>query len=364
MFSTRRRGRPRAAVAGRPKLRIAFAGDFLSGQTEAWLMAHGFDELHRHTDALTWKFLPRSTDDHEIAPRDLEGRDALILRGQHVRRQTLTTEVARTLTVVARNGSGYDKIDLDACTAAEVLVFNVPEAVTHGTAFGAFVLMAGIARKLVALDRIVREGRWDDRHDYIGDELRYKTLGIVGLGRIGQEVARLVGPLEMRLLAYGPRLTPERARGVDAACVPLDTLLAEADFVCLTCPLTDETRGLIGARELALMKRTAYLVNVARGEIVDQTALAAALGAGGIAGAGLDVFAEEPPAPTDPLLGLENVILNPHFVGYTHDVVRQSAGGTIRGLAAIAAGLIPSHVLNPEVLDRPGFATKLARFRG
>jgi len=187
-------------------------------------------------------------------------------------------------------------------------------------------------------------------------------LGVVGPGRIGRELIRLVAPLEMRVLAYSPRLTPERAASFGGECVSLETLLAESDFVCVTCALTAETTGLLGARQLAMMKPTAYLINVARGAVIDQAALTQALGERKIADAALDVFVKEPLPADDPLTRLDNVLLCPHAAADSRDFGRRGIRDSVNGLVLIAQGQIPPDVVNPEVLTQPGFRAKLARY--
>ena len=342
-------------------MRLAISGDFLSVTSEEQLMDLGLNQLLTYREQFTWRFMPTVSEEAPIRPGQLDGCDALLLRGQPLTAEALTPAAQVDLIAVARAGAGYDKVDLAACTAADVVVFITPDAFSHATAFGAFALLIGAAKKLRQLDRLVREGRWDERGDFIGADVRGQTLGIVGPGRIGRELARLAGLLDMRVLAYSPRLTPERAATFGAQAVPLDTLLAQADFVCLTCALTPETRGLLDARRLALMKPTAYLVNVARGAVVDQAALTAALAEGRIAGAALDVFATEPLPPDDPLTRLDNVLLTPHSVSGSPGANRQVFRDVIEGLLCLGRGEIPRDVVNPDVLTRPGFQAKLTR---
>ena len=196
----------------------------------------------------------------------------------------------------------------------------------------------------------------------LGGELQKKTLGIIGLGHSGRELARLVAPFEMRVLAYSPHADPLEADALGVVLTALDQLLAESDFVSLHCRLTPETRGLIGAAQLARMKPTAYLINIARGENVDQSALVEALRARRIAGAGLDVFEVEPLPADDPLLALDNVILTPHWLASTAEVWEATGRAMAEGMLRAARGHEPADVVNTEVLERPGFLAKLERF--
>jgi phosphoglycerate dehydrogenase-like enzyme len=222
--------------------------------------------------------------------------------------------------------------------------------------------MLALAKRLPQQERITRAGRWDLQTSVMGSELEGRTLGIIGLGHSGRELVRLAAPFAMRVLAYSPHADAAQAEAMGVRLTGLDELLCEADFVSLHCRLTERTRGLLGAAQLARMKPTAYLVNVARGELIDQPALVGALRQGQIAGAALDVFEEEPLPPGDPLLGLDNVILTPHWSASTSDVWAATGRAMAEGMLRAARGQVPQDVVNPEVLDRPGFRAKLARF--
>jgi phosphoglycerate dehydrogenase-like enzyme len=297
----------------------------------------------------------------EVMPPQIRDVDALVVVRPWVKAR-LFRDGAGDLVVIGRSGAGYDKIDLDACTANDVAVFNAPLALNHSTASSALMFLLVLAKKLPQQERITRLGRWDFQARTMGGELQGRTLGIVGLGHSGRELARLVAPFDMRILAYSPHADPAAAAGLGVRLAPLEEVLREADFLSLHCRLTPQSRRLIGAVELSKMKPTAYFVNVARGELVDQTALTEALREGRLAGAALDVYAQEPPPPDDPLLRLDNVVLTPHWSASTADVWRSSARVMIDGMLRVATGRVPDDVVNPAVLDRPGFRGKLARF--
>jgi phosphoglycerate dehydrogenase-like enzyme len=269
---------------------------------------------------------------------------------------------AENLVVLARAGAGYDKIDLAACTANDVVVFNAPDTLTHSTASAAFTLMLALAKKLPQQEDLVRTGRWDRQAEVLGDDLIGKTLGIVGLGKTGAELARLVAPFHMNLLAYSPSADPLQAEALGVRLVDLDGLLRTSDVVSLHCRLEDRTRGMLGERELGLLKASAYLVNVARGELIDDSALIRVLRERKIAGAGLDVFETEPLPVSSPLLELDNVILTPHWLPSTHRAARATRDLIVRNLLRVAQGLVPQYVINTEVVRQPGFRAKLARF--
>lgn len=338
------------------RMRIVASGDFLHTMGPETPETMGFGAYRAAAARLALDFLPSAPQTAAVPGGAMAGADTLLMLGQYLRRADI--EAAESLTLVARAGVGVDKIDLDACTDNGVLVFNAPDALTEGTAAGALALMLATSRQLVAMDRLTRAGRWDDRVHHRGREMYGKTLGIVGPGRIGGELIRLVAPFRMRILAYSPRLTPERAAAKGAEAVPLDRLMRDSDFVAVCCPLTEETRGLLGARELALLKPTAFLVNVGRGPVIDQDALVAALRARRFAGAGLDVFTVQPVPADDPVTGLDNVVLCPHAVCDTYELRADVLASTVRDLLAIADGGLPHAPVNPEVLETARFRAK------
>jgi phosphoglycerate dehydrogenase-like enzyme len=297
----------------------------------------------------------------EMTPAQIADADGLVVVRPWVRAAAFR-DGAEDLVVIGRSGAGYDKIDLEACTANDVAVFNAPLALNHSTGSSALLFLLALAKKLPQQERVTRAGRWDLQSKVMGGELQGRTLGIVGLGHSGRELARLVAPFAMRILAYSPHADRALAAGLGVLLTSLDDVLREADFLSLHSRLSPQTRGMIGAAELAKMKPTAYFVNVARGELVDQAALAEALRTGRLAGAALDVFEHEPPPPDDPLLQMDNVIVTPHWSASTVDVWQATARAMIDGMLRAATGRVPDNVVNPAVLGRPGFRAKLARF--
>jgi glyoxylate reductase len=251
------------------------------------------------------------------------------------------------LRAVCNVAVGYDNIDVPAATRRGVWVTNTPDVLTGATADLAWALLLAAARRVAEGDRFVRAGRWK-RWDWTmlrGVDVHGKTLGIVGAGRIGQAVGRRAVGFSMQVLYASRERKPGFERETGARRVPLDRLLRESDFVSIHLALTSETRGLIGARELGLMKPTAILVNTARGPIVDEAALVRALRSGGIRAAGLDVFEREP-AVHPGLLRLENVVLCPHIGSATDETRRAMYETALRNLAAILAGRRPPHPVN------------------
>jgi glyoxylate reductase len=255
------------------------------------------------------------------------------------------------LKAVANMAVGYDNIDLAAATARRIPVTNTPSVLTETTADLAWALLLAVARRVPEGDRYVRAGRFRVWHPmlFLGGDVHGKTLGIVGLGRIGAAVARRAGGFAMNILYQSRRRAPEALEAeLGARYVALDELLRSSDFVTLHTPYTPDTHHLIGSRELALMKPTAYLVNTSRGPVVDEAALVAALREGRIAGAALDVYEREPEL-TPGLAELENVVLTPHIGSASHQTRTRMALMAAENLLAVIEGRRPPNLVNPEV---------------
>jgi D-3-phosphoglycerate dehydrogenase len=248
-----------------------------------------------------------------------------------------------SLRAIGRPGIGVDNIDLEAAAARGVAVVNTPDGPTVSTAEHTVALLLALAKRLRSAPRLLASGG-SPYAEPPGVELEGKVLGLVGLGRVGRRVARICGPgLGMRVIAYDPYVGAESAAAVGAElCPSLDDVLGRADFVSLHLPSTGETKGLIDADALARLRPTAGLVNCARGPIVDEAALVAALRAGRLAGAALDVFDPEPPPPDHPLLAMENVVATPHTAGFTEDGLRKMGVGVAEGILAVLSGSPPA----------------------
>lgn len=249
---------------------------------------------------------------------------------------------ADRLRVIARYGAGVDRIDLAAAAARGIVVTNTPAANAAAVAELTIGLLVALARRIPALDRETRAGGWPRAS---GAALEGKTIGLVGFGAIGRRVARRLQGWECTLLAYDPAVTagdPEAA-ALGVRLLPLVALLAAGDFISLHAPAAPSTRGLVDAAFLAAMRPGAYLINTARGELVDEAALAAALHSGRLAGAALDAFAHEPPGLDHPLFALPNVIATPHIGAHTDGAARAMGWGSVRDLLAVLAGKMPSH---------------------
>ncbi len=235
------------------------------------------------------------------------------------------------LLAISSNGAGYDTVDVPACTAAGVAVVNQTGGNKEGVAEHVLAMMLTLSKRIGETDRYMRNRSDIPRVRFMGHDVLGRTIGIIGIGNIGSRVAELCrGLLRMRVLAYDPYLSAEQIAARGAEKTDLDTLLRDVDYVSVNCPRTVETLGMIGAREYALMKPGAYFITTARGGIHDEQALADALAAGMLAGAGLDVWAKEPPEPDHPLLRFDNVLVSPHTAGVTHEVAAEH-GALCRG---------------------------------
>jgi len=254
------------------------------------------------------------------------------------------------LLLVSTNGAGYDTVDVKACTERGVLVVNQAGGNAESVAEHVLGMMLMLVKRAVDCDRALRAGTLQNRGDFTGREAFGKTIGIVGIGNVGRRVAELCGGLlRMQVIAYDPYVDAEEMRRRGARKVDLDELLRSADFVSINCPLTDETRKMIGAREYASMRPTAYFITTARGFIHDETALAQAVREKKIAGAGLDVWDKEPPPADHPLLKFDNVIATAHTAGVTREA-RANMGKIAAEQVLAALDRKPvARMVNPQV---------------
>ncbi|EMA42711.1 phosphoglycerate dehydrogenase [Halococcus saccharolyticus] len=260
---------------------------------------------------------------------------------------------AEELTIVGRAGIGVDNIDIDAATEAGVIVANAPEGNVRAAAEHTVAMTFAAARSIPQAHTRLKAGEWA-KSDYLGTELNGATLGIVGFGRVGQEVAKKLDGLGMNLVAYDPYISEERAANLGAELVELDECLASADVLTIHTPLTPETENLIGEDELDRLGR-GYLVNCARGGVVDEAALAAAVADGSVAGAAIDVFAEEPVSQDNPLLDVENAIVTPHLAASTHAAQENVATSIADQVLAAFASKPVMNALNAPSMDASAF---------
>ena len=257
------------------------------------------------------------------------------------------------LLVVSTSGAGYDTVDVAACTAAGVLVVNQSGGNADAVAEHAVAMMLSLTKNIPQTDRSLRSAQRAPREKFKGWNATGRTVGVIGIGNTGRRVARICGlGLQMKVLACDPYLTAEQVKERGATKVDLPTLLAESRFVSVHCPYNDETRNMIGARELAAMQAGSYLITTARGGIVDEYALAAAMKSGHIAGAGIDVWNDEPPPLSHPLLAFDNLIATYHTAGITQDSRENMRTWNAQQVAGILRGERPPRLINPEAWDR------------
>ena len=270
---------------------------------------------------------------------------------------------APNLLIASSNGAGYDTVDVPACTKAGVLVLNQSGGNRQSVAEHVLGMMLTLSKRIAETDRLMRREANLNRNAYIGIEAYGKTIGIVGLGNIGTRVAELVrGLFGMRVLAYDPYVSAEEMARRGAEKVDLDTLLANADYVSINCPLTEESRGMIGAAQFGRMRPHAYFITTSRGFIHDEAALADALRNKKIAGAGLDVWAKEPPPLDHPLLEFDNVLVSPHTAGVTKEARANMGRIAAEQLLDTLDGKRPPRIVNPEVW--PAYVRRFERTFG
>lgn len=289
--------------------------------------------------------------------------DALILLFPQFSRASIPTN--HRLGLIAKVGVGYDNVDVAACTEAGIALVIAPDGVRRPVAVATMTLILALSGRLFVKDKLARQGPrgFDQRLDHNGVGLVDRVLGSVGIGNIGAEIFRLARPFGMRFIAHDPYVNPALAAELGIHLVDLDTVFRESDFVTLNCPLTPETRHIADARRLALMKSTAFLVNCARGPVVDQQALTDVLQKRRIAGAGLDVFDPEPPSPDDPILKLDNVIVTPHALCWTDQMFEGIGAIDVQAVLELSRGEAPAGIVNRAVLDNPIWQKRLARYK-
>lgn len=339
------------------KFRIGLTRDFLGPDGNVKMGDIGLGVLDGQEN-VEYEFLAEDT--RELRPDQVKDYDALLVLVPRV--STATLEGCDRLAVVARFGVGYDSVDVPACTRNGVLLTITPDGVRRPVAVGAITFLLTLSQDVLLKDRVSRKGTWQRDLTRTGVGLVGRTLGIVGLGNIGSEVCRLAQSFGLKVVASDPYASSGHADALGASLVCLDTLLATADFVCICCALTDETRGLIDVEKLRMMKSEAFLVNVARGPIIDQPALTQALQEKWIRGAAIDVFEREPVDPDDPILQLDNIIVTPHAICLTDQCVFDNGSSALKSILDVANGRIPENVVNREAIESPIFQTKLERW--
>lgn len=296
----------------------------------------------------------------EVGSTQIQPFQGLIVLTPRITTQTLAH--SQDFLAIGRFGVGYDTVDVAACTDADVVLFITEGAVDHSVAEATVGWMLALSHHFNIKDRLVRTGNWHERSRWMGTELRDRTLGIIGFGGIGRAVARMLSGFKMcPPLVFDPFVSADQIAAAGCRAATLEQLLTSSDFVSLHCPLNAHTHNLLSARELAWMKPTAYLINTARGGIVNEADLYVALSERQIAGAALDCFEGEPLLTPPTFADLDNVLLAPHSIAWTHELFRDIGRAACQGMIDLAHGKRPRGVVNPEVFDRTSFQEKWKR---
>jgi len=340
--------------------RVALTGDFFDVAGQSRFADLGLSLFDNEPHIEVTKFEKHQP---EITPDQFTGVNGAIVLTPRVTAASLAR--SEQLLAIGRFGVGYDSVDVAACTRNHVLAMITSGAVDRPVAEATVAWMLGLTHHVLVKDRLVRSGQWDDRTKFMGAELRDRTLGVIGLGGIGQCLVLLLKGFGMKPpIAFDPGLPPSVFDSLGVRSVSLDELLRSADFVSIHCPLNDKTRGLIGARELQLMKPDAYLLNTARGGIVDEDALYDVLKQRRIAGAALDCFAQEPVTQPSRFGDLNNVLLAPHSIAWTEEMFRDIGRTACQAMLDLSHGRWPHGVLNPELRSNGEFRAKWQRLTG
>ena len=328
-------------MSSAPRFRVGLSRDILTRDGQP---SFGTGPLALLADEarIAWEFLPESVD--EITPDIMARYDGLYVNAPRVTAASVARADLR-VRIVARHGVGYDSVDVPALAAKGVIATNTPVAVRRPVAVAALTFIFALAGRLVQKDRLTRTGRWHDRTSHMGLGLTTRTLGVFGAGGIGRELLALARPFGWKMLAADPYADPAAVAALGAEVVPLERLLAASDFVVATVLLNETTRHLMNAPRFAQMKRSAYFINLSRGPIADEAALIDALRSGAIAGAGLDVFEQEPVAPDNPLLAMDNVLVTPHALCWTDECFDAIAREGLGCIVDFAQGHRPKSVI-------------------
>ena len=342
------------------RFRIALSSDFLRPDGSPAYPMFDLSPLENDPDI---DFFYAPVVDNVVPASSLGDTDALILLGARFTEESVPE--GDRLSMVARFGVGYDNVDVAACTDNAIAVVITPDGVRRPVAVAVLTFILALAGKLFVKDRLTRAGPdgWAERATHMGTGLVGLTLGQLGIGNIGAEVFRVARPLDMTYIAHDPFVDPAVAPELGVELVSLDDLFRRSDFLSISCPLNDETRGLVGERLIGLMKPTASLINTARGPVVDQAALTRALTNGVIAGAGLDVFEDEPTSSDETLATLDNVILTPHALCWTDQCFAGNGAADVRAALAVKRGEEPSGIVNREICGHDRWQRRLADYQ-
>jgi len=340
------------------KVRIGLSRDFFDKEGKFIIPGPGLkllDEMPAVEYEIFKEHLP------EVTPEQIQGFDMVFTLAPKWTQDTIAGN--KQLISIHRGGVGFNMVDVPALSDANIIVCITPGAVRRPMAVTILTFLLALSTRLLTKDKLTREGRWTEKTHFHGYGLVGKTLGSIGTGNIGHEMFRLAKPLGMRHIAYDPYIEESALADVDVKLVDMDTLLAESDYVNISCPLNESTHHLVGEKELKKMKKTAFLINTARGPIIDEAALVKALQEGWIRGAGLDVFEKEPTPSDNPLLKMDNTIVAPHALGWTDQLFINMWNEILQQVSLIISGEIPVGPPNRDVWNKPDFQAKLKAFR-
>lgn len=339
--------------------RVALSGDFKKSDGSPAFPDFDLSPLDNEPN-VDYAYIPVNG---VVKAKNLEGFDALILLVPRI--EQLSFPKDGRLAVIARFGVGYDNVDLKACSDNGCALAITPDGVRRPVAVSVITFMLALAGKLLVKDKLTRRGPegWAKRNDHMGVGLVGRTLGSLGIGNIGAEVFRMAKPFDMKFIAHDPYANKKVAKELGIRLVSLEELFLESDVLSVSCPLSEETHHMVNAERLALMKRSAYLINTSRGPVIDQAALTDVLERGKIAGAGLDVFEEEPSAADDPLYKLDNVILAPHSLCWTDQCFAGNGAADIKAVFDVMQGRVPTGVVNRNILEQKAWKTKLEGYK-
>ena len=342
------------------KFRVALSGDFRKADGSPTYPSFDLTPLTSDPDV---EMMFVDAVDGVMPAAGLAACDALILLVPRFGKESVPPD--GRLAVVARFGVGYDSVDVPACTEAGIALCITPDGVRRPVAVSILTFILALTQKLLIKDRLCRQGPegWAKRSDHMGEGVVGKTLGQLGMGNIGAEVFRLAAPFGMKFIAHDPYQDPKIAAELGVELVGIEELFRRSDFLSVSVPLSEATHHIVGERLLKLMKPTAYVINTARGPVVEQRALHRALVDGTIAGAGLDVFEVEPCPADEPIFQLHNVVVAPHSLCWTDECFAGNGAADIRAVLEVMHGRVPVGIVNKDVVNQAAWRGKLEGLR-
>jgi phosphoglycerate dehydrogenase-like enzyme len=325
--------------------KVGLTRDFLTKEGELSYKSIGLDIFDDYPE-IEYEFLKNHLS--PVTPDLLQGYDAIISLTPAYNQDSF--KGVDTLKAICRFGVGYDMVDVDACTDANVMLTITRGAVNHSVAEATIMWMLTLSYKTFIKNQLVRQGQWAERSKFMGSEIRGHTIGIIGLGGIGTTLVEMLSPFKpAKIIAFDPYADADKAKKFGVELVALNDLMKVSDFISVNCPLTDETRNMIKKEQLELCKNTAYIINTARGGIINYEALLDSLKNKSIAGYATDVFDQEPPSTDDPLLQMESVIVAPHAIAWTDELFETIGRMACEQVVQIYKGEKPDHLINEKV---------------